>query len=221
MSSAAAAVPADAAPPAPAGRKKKLIVIGVGVLLVLLIAAAAGAWWLKSRAAKAAELAEAGEDGPALMSAKADASRPPTFLPLDPFVVNLADKEADRYAQIGITLEVENGAFADQMKAYMPAVRNAILLIIAHKTSRELLDRSGKENLAEEIMREAVRPMGIEIAAPRPVTLAAEPAASAASDAASAVVVAAASAPAEKPKRRAETQKNPIQHVHFSSFIVQ
>jgi len=222
MPSAAAAIPADVAAPAPAGRKKKLVVIGALVLLVLLMAAAGGAWWLKARAAKAAELAEAGEDGPSVTaSAKADASRPPTFLALDPFVVNLADKEADRYAQIGITLEVENGAFADQMKAYMPAVRNAILLIIAHKTSRELLDRSGKENLAEEIMREAVRPMGIEIAAPRPVTLAAEPAASAASDAASAVVVAAASAPAEKPKRRAETQKNPIQHVHFSSFIVQ
>ena len=35
---------------------------------------------------------------------------------------------------------------------------------------RDLLGRAGKEELAEEIMREAVRPMGIEILAPEPVT---------------------------------------------------
>ena len=54
----------------------------------------------------------------------------------------------------------------------MPAVRNAILLILAQKSSRDLLGRSGKEELAEEIMREAVRPMGIEILAPVPVSAA-------------------------------------------------
>ena len=36
-------------------------------------------------------------------------------------------------------------------------------MILAHKQSSELLERSGKEALAAEIMREAVRPMGIEI----------------------------------------------------------
>ena len=34
-------------------------------------------------------------------------------------------------AQIGITLEIESPATADQIKAYLPAIRNAILLIIA------------------------------------------------------------------------------------------
>ncbi|MCK7493223.1 MAG: flagellar basal body-associated FliL family protein [Comamonadaceae bacterium] len=28
-------------------------------------------------------------------------------MPLDPFTVNLADRDAERYAQVGITLEVE------------------------------------------------------------------------------------------------------------------
>ena len=220
---AAAATTAKVVAPPLAGRKKKLIVIGAAVLLVLAAVAVAAVLFLKSRAAQAAELAEAGEDsGRAHAMGKAEAGRPPTFLPLEPFVVNLADKEADRYAQIGITLEVESATFADQMKVYMPAIRNAILLIIAHKNSRQLLDRSGKEELAEEIMREAVRPMGIEIAVPRPVTIAAEAASGAASAAASEVVLASASSPAaDKPRRRVETQKNPIQHVHFSSFIIQ
>ena len=45
----------------------------------------------------------------------------------------------------------------------MPAIRNAILMILAHKSAAELLERTGKEALAAEIMRESVRPMGIEI----------------------------------------------------------
>ena len=55
----------------------------------------------------------------------------------------------------------------------MPAIATPILMVLANKTSKELLDREGKEQLAQEIMREAVRPMGIEIALPEPVTAAA------------------------------------------------
>ena len=263
--SAAAVVP-DSAPPAAKGGKKKLIVIGAVVLLVLLLAGAGAVWWLKHRAHAAELAAEAAaadeEGGKPQAAAKIDAAHPPIFLPLDPFVVNLADRDADRFVQIGITLELENAAFAEQIKGYMPAVRNAILMIIASKSSRDLLDRAGKEQLADEIMREAVRPMGIEIAAPKPITLmpvvasghdveaatgakaasasapasasaatptigsAASAAALGASAAAMAAVTASApmTAPARvvgRPKAHGETQKNPIQHVHFSSFIIQ
>ncbi len=166
MSAAAAAaeIPQDA--PVPKSGKKKLILIGIVVLLVLAIAGGGAAWWLKKRAAHAAELA-AEEDGSAKVAEKKiDVSHPPTFLPLDPFVVNLADRDADRYAQIGITLELESPAFAEQVKAFMPAVRNAILMVIAHKNAHDLLGRAGKEDLADEIMREALRPMGLEIETP-------------------------------------------------------
>src|SRR4029077_13853725 len=94
------------------------------------------------------------------------------YLPLDPFIVNLADREADRYAQIGITFELESSMMGDRIKAYMPAIRNAVLLILANKTSKDLLNREGKEQLALEIQGEAVRPMGIGIAGPEPVTTA-------------------------------------------------
>ncbi|MEO6362992.1 MAG: flagellar basal body-associated FliL family protein [Caldimonas sp.] len=232
--SAVTADPAVDAVPLRRG-KKKLVVIAAGVLALVLALAGGGAYYLKQKAARAA--AEAGDDdSPAgdharTASGKVDPKNVPTYLPLDPFVVNLADKEADRYAQIGITFELESGGSVETMKAYMPSIRNTILLILANKTSRQLIDRAGKEQLAEEIMREAVRPMGIEVAEPEPVTAAAS---APAEMAASAVVVAAASAAASaatggddlatrpkktKPKRFA--QKNPIQHVHFSSFIIQ
>ena len=213
--------------------KKKLLIMVAAVLAVALAAGGAGVWVLKKRAAHAAAAAEAAGDEStsaemAHAAGKPDARTPPTYLPLDPFVINLADKEADRYAQIGITLEVESPQFADQMKGYMPAVRNAILMIIAHKTSRELLGRVGKEELADEIMREAVRPMGIEIASPEPVTAAPVAVAIAASvptEAASGVEKGqdeAAPAKLKKAIRKpGEMTRNPVQHVHFSSFIIQ
>ena len=164
--SAAAAEILEGVPVVKSG-KKKLILIGVIALVVLALVGGGVAYWLKKRAAHAAELAVEEEGGgKALAEHKVDPSHPPTFLPLEPFVVNLADRDADRYAQIGITLELESPAFAEQMKGFMPAVRNAILMVIAHKSAKELLDRSGKEELADEILREAGRPMGIEVDPP-------------------------------------------------------
>jgi flagellar FliL protein len=228
----AAAVIADAAVAGDAvpvkRRSKKTLILGAAILAVVLAIAGGTVWYLKKRAAHAVAEALAA-DGAAAEAAPvaehAEAKGPPIYVPLDPFVVNLADKDVDRYAQIGITLEVENPAFADQVKSYMPAVRNAILLVLAHKTARDLLGRAGKEDLAEEVMREAVRPMGIQIAVPDPVTPApvAVPASASASGAASGVVVAeeAASRPVKVARKRAETTRNPIVHVHFSSFIIQ
>ena len=212
--SAVAADPASPDVVAPIkGGKKKLIVIGAAVLLILAIAGAGGVLFLKNKAAHAAE-ENGDEDASAVHSvAKSDPAHPPTFLPLDPFVVNLADKEADRYAQIGIVLEVDSALFADQMKAYMPAIRNSILMILAHKSSRELLERSGKEQLADEILRETVRPMGIDIAAPEPIQ---QKAADAPANGASAMPAAKA-----KPKARRAGPHNPVRHVHFSNFIIQ
>ena len=211
------AVMADPAVDAPVTRrpKKKLIVIGAVVLALVLALGAGAVVFLKQRAAHAAAAAAAEEDAASAETATpgtpgAAVKGAPFYLPLDPFIVNLADREADRYAQIGITFEVENSMTGDQIKAYMPAIRNAVLMILANKTSKDLLNREGKEQLALEIQREAVRPMGIEIAGPEPVTTAA--AGASASDVAPSAKA--------KPRRRGET-RNPIQHVHFSSFIIQ
>ena len=206
--SAAAAATPDVTVPIKAGKRKKLILIGGAVLLVLLLAGAATALWLKNRAAHAVEDAGDEEITAQLKAAKPNPAHPPTFLPLDIFVVNLADRDADRYAQVGLTLEVDNAAFAEQMKAYMPAIRNAILMILAHKTSHELLERAGKEQLAEEILRETVRPMGITIAAPRKAP-------------AAPLDGSLTEVPSKKSKAAAQGPHNPVRNVHFSNFIIQ
>lgn len=217
MSAAAAAPVIDGAPvPAKKG-KKKLIIIAVAVLLVLAIAGGAAVFFMKKKAAAAAE-AEGDETSTSAAAgahgSKPDLKHPPTFLPLDPFVVNLADKDVDRYAQVGITFELEDPKFAEQMKAFMPAIRNGILLILAHKSSSELLDRSGKEQLSAEILRESARTMGIEVEPPEPVV----------EKKADGEKLAAGDEDEPKPKKakkKAVVEPNPIKRVHFSNFIVQ
>ncbi|MDB6000669.1 MAG: fliL [Rhizobacter sp.] len=180
------------------GNKKKLMLIVVGVLVLLLVAGAAAMMFLSKKAHS-----EDGDDDAAPVShtsSKGGHRTPPTFVALESFTVNLADKDVERYAQIGVTLEVDDPKFAEDMKAYMPSIRNNILMILAHKTSTELLDRAGKEALAAEIMRESVRPLGIEI----------DDEDSADDDTTS-----------KKKKRRKAEVHNPVTHVNFSNFIIQ
>ena len=198
MSAAAAEA---AAPAAPKGKKKLIVIVAVALLLAL---GGGGAFFMMKKKATAAD-EEGSGGGEVAHAAAAKTHKAPTFVPLDPFVVNLADRDGERYAQVGLTLEVDDPKFGDEMKNYMPAVRNAILMILAHKTSQQLLSREGKEALAEEIMRETVRPMGIEI---DPPDAGEKPAAE-------------ARANMSKKNQKKKGPHNPVQRVHFSSFIIQ
>ena len=193
--------------------KKKLLIIIAGVLLLALLGAGGAVYVIKQKAAAAAAAEEEGDDTAAAAAAeekrKERSKHPPTFVPLEAFVVNLADKETDRFAQIGVTLEVEDAKFAEEMKAYMPAIRNGILMVLAHKTSQQLLQREGKMALAREIMREAVLPMGIEVSAHDAPP--AEPVATEEDE-----------PDEDAPKKRKKAGvHNPVKAVHFSNFIVQ
>lgn len=206
-----AAPAATAQGEAPKKGGKKLIIIIVAVLALLLVGGGGAAVFLmKKKSADAEASADEGDAEPAEHAKKPEhnkAEGPPTFVPLDPFTVNLADRDTDRYAQIGIVLQVDDPHMGEEMKAYMPAIRNAILLILSHKSSQELLSAEGKEKLADEIRRESARAMGYEIDDPEP----ADDQADAQTD---------APKKKKKKKRRAESY-NPITHVNYASFIIQ
>jgi flagellar FliL protein len=208
MSAAPAAV-ADAAPPAKGG-KKKLIIIIAAALLVVLIGGGAAFFLLKK---KPAEGEEGGEDGHAKAEAHEPAPKPkpkrdpafkPVFVPLDPFTVNLADKESERYAQVGVTLEIDDIKTEADLKLYMPAIRNNILMVLSHKTAAQLLTREGKDKLAQSILYASVRPLGYDIEEDEEEE---EPAADA--------------LPKKKKKKKKPPTNLPVTAVHFSNFIVQ
>lgn len=205
---AAAAAPADAPASSPAKSKKTLILIAAAVL-VLALAGGGAFFLLKKKPAEvegddeAAETSEPAKPAKHAGPAKHDPKAVPTFVPLEPFVVNLADKEAERYAQIGMTLEIADAKLGDQIKTYMPAIRHSVLMVLADKTAAQLIDREGKLKLAREVQRETSRVLGAEIDADEP-----------------AHEGEGAAAGGRKKKKKAAPEL-PIRAVHFSSFIVQ
>ena len=206
--SAAPAATADAAPPAKGG-KKKLIIIIAAVLLLVLVGGGAAFMLLKKKPVDGEEdgghaTAEASEPAPKAKP-KHDAKHPPVFLTLDPFTVNLADKESERYAQIAVTLEIEDAKVGEDIKVYMPAIRNNILMVLSHKTAAQLLTREGKEKLAQSILYASVRPLGYDID----------------EDEDEEVAAADAPPPKKKKKKKRVPSNLPITAVHFANFIVQ
>ena len=203
MSTAAAA--AEAPPPAAKGKKKLIILIAAAVLL---LGGGGGAAFMML---KKKPVDDDGEDSAQVEKAeskakaapKHDAKHPPAFAPLEPFTVNLADREVERYAQVAVTLELDDAKTGDDVKAFMPAIRNNILMVLAHKTSAQLLSAQGKTRLAGEIQRATSRALGVEVDEPDDDEAADE-----------------ADKPKKKKKKRAQLAL-PIVAVHFSNFIVQ
>jgi len=75
-------------------------------------------------------------------------------LPLEPFVVNLADIEASRYLRIKISLmldDKEKLAHVIENQALQQKVRDVILQSLTIKTSRDLINEEGKNKLRQEL----------------------------------------------------------------------
>ena len=188
--------------PAAPAKSKKLIIIAAA-LAVLLVAGGAAAWLLLAKRGAGDE-----EEGHAPAAAQAAAPKtPPTFLPMENMVVNLADPGGDRFAQVGITLELADAKTSELVKTYMPNIRSNVLLLVSQRTTDELLTREGKEKLAVDIRREVSRPLGFTVPKPRKRPVQRDPDDEEEDD--------------EVAPRRAKADNNPVRQVLFSSFIIQ
>ena len=121
---------------------------------MLALAGGGGALYF-IKAKQAAELAYEDEDDQE-PRAKANANRrdlsiAPVFVALDLFTVNLPDREADRYVQATISLEVDDEKAAEMLKNFMPPIRNSILMTLSYKTSADLLERDGHATVADAV----------------------------------------------------------------------
>lgn len=178
----------------PAKSKKLLLISGIVFLVLALVGAGAGYFLSKKNAA------EGDQEGVVNVAPKG----PPTFLPLDNMVVNLADPGGEKVAQIGIALELADVHATDKVKMYLPSIRSSILMLISQRTAEELLRIEGKEKLAADILLAASRPFD-------------------AADAVHATTKPVKEGAKAKKKNvdKNATDENPVRGVHFSSFIVQ
>ena len=75
-------------------------------------------------------------------------------VPLDPFVVNLADQDSARYLRIKVSLMVDDKSKIKEVlenQALTLKVRDVILQTLTRKTSHDLADDEGKNKLRAEI----------------------------------------------------------------------
>jgi flagellar FliL protein len=191
MSSAAATAPiAEGAPK----KSKKMLFIIIGVVLALALIGAGAAFFILKK--NTAEPGDDYEDEAAMEHHQPEPGIPPTFLPLDSMVVNLADPGGNRFVQLAITLQVQDADTSDAIKLYMPSIRNSILMLVSQRTAEEILKPEGKEKLAGAIVEETSAVMGYELDEAHEEEEGTK-------------------------KRRRRAPPNPLQGVLFSSFIVQ
>lgn len=124
---------------------RKLMLI---VALVVLLAAGAGAYFVFAKKPEAA-----GEK-----AVKAEAAKPPVFLTIDPFTVNLQNESGEQFLQLSFTLQVASTEQVDLLKLYNPQVRSRLLLLLSSRKASDINNAEGKKKLGTDIMATVNQP---------------------------------------------------------------
>ncbi len=92
--------------------------------------------------------------------------RQKALMSLEPFLVNLADKDARRYLKVKIELEVDNEKDAKELEKYMPRIRDQLIFLLSSKSYPDISTPEGKLQLKKDIMaRLKAIPVGKKISA--------------------------------------------------------
>lgn len=127
--------------------KKKGWFLKIVIVLMVLAGGGGGAAWY------------AMETPSGKTESAASVEKPPVFVTLESFTVNLQPENGDQYLQVGLVLKVTDSATVDTIKMHMPEIRNRILLLLSNKKASEISTVPGKQQLSAEIMYEARRPI--------------------------------------------------------------
>jgi flagellar protein FliL len=160
--------PKDKAAAGAAPKKSKMMLI---IILLLVVLAGVGGFFgwkhFKAKADTTAHATPSGHD-----EEESDAEETPkkgkkkkkkekehgeegATVNFEPFLVNLADKEASRYVKTSIRLLVANKESAETIakgETLMPRMRDTILTLLSTKTAEEMTSNEGKEKLKKEIL---------------------------------------------------------------------
>ncbi|MBI1989995.1 MAG: flagellar basal body-associated protein FliL [Betaproteobacteria bacterium] len=142
MAKSAAKQETQVTPIADAKPKKKSWLLKIVIALVVLAGGGAAAWVAMEKPATTQDAA-------------APQEKPPVFVTLESFTVNLQPQNGDQYLQVGLVLKVAEAATADAVKLQMPEIRNRILLLLTSKKASEISTVEGKQRLSTEIKDEA------------------------------------------------------------------
>lgn len=146
----------------PAGKSKKTLMMGVGALVVML---GGGGYWFMGRAAAApkekSKVTHKADDAAADDEEDTEDTSDKALLPLEPFVVNLADEGGTHFLRTNIQLilgakEAQAAELAEKKVETMP-IRSAILELLAQQKAASLVTPEGKEELKTAIKKRVAK----------------------------------------------------------------
>ena len=145
--------------------KLGLIIVIVLVVIVLALGALVALLLLKGGKDKPAD-EHAQQAAPAAAQLQTagtvDLTKPPTFVPLDAFTVNLRRDEGDHYLQVVAVLRLADATMDPTLKAFMPEIRHRINLLLSSKLPSEIATIEGRQALALTITEQINEALGFK-----------------------------------------------------------
>ena len=143
--------------------KLGLIIVIVLVVIVLALGALVALLLLKGGKDKPAdEHAQQAAPAQVQMAGTVDLTKPPTFVPLDAFTVNLRRDEGDHYLQVVAVLRLADATMDPTLKAFMPEIRHRINLLLSSKLPSEIATIEGRQALALTITEQINEALGFK-----------------------------------------------------------
>ncbi len=130
-------------------RPKKSKFVKMLVLLVLFLGVVVGGLYVYLEVFDAKSGSEA---APASGKVKEAAKEIGVMVPLEPFLVNLADTDSRRYLKVKVELEVIPEKAVKEIEKFMPKVRDAVIMILSSQTAQDISQAAGKEKLRKDIL---------------------------------------------------------------------
>ncbi len=136
---------ASDAAPAAGGSSKKMMMLGL--VGVLLLGGGGGAAWFFMGGEK-----EEGEKHAKAEHEEEHSEEPGPVMELEPFLLNLADRDELRFLKVSIKLELDRPEEKTDYTNKVPAIRDVLLVLLSSKESQILRTTNGKRRIREEIM---------------------------------------------------------------------
>lgn len=135
------------------GKKSSFVkvIIIIFVLLILLVVLAVGGLiaWTKY-IAPAIGMAPHGA-APTVKEKVTETTLGP-MLPLEPFIVNLAEAGGKRFIKVTMEIELSSKELEKEVKGRLPQFKDHIITVLSSKSMDEVITAEGKFKLKEEIM---------------------------------------------------------------------
>ncbi|MBF0565294.1 MAG: flagellar basal body-associated FliL family protein [Nitrospirae bacterium] len=132
-----------------------LVLCGIGFLVFTKFLAGG------KKAAEAPGAVARQEEAAPKRETKKETDAPPVLIPMDSFLVNLA--EPGRFMKLSIQIEIADKKKEEEIKELFPIMRDAVILLLSSKSGDSVTGPDGKLQLKEEMLLRMNQAVGKDI----------------------------------------------------------